>query len=227
MRGFFVVRLRKGCGWMEFSVVILAAGTGSRCDLGYNKMLYPIEGNQTIIEKTVAVFENIKECKQIVLVINKKDEEIMKNLFHERVEYAYGGPTRQESSLSGLSKVGCEIVMIHDGARPYVSERSIYDCLLTLQSYSACLLMIPVKDTIKRVNDKGKIETLNREEIFQAQTPQGFKTELIQYALKRSIDLGISISDDASAIELCTDRAIAIVLGDDSNYKITSKADLK
>lgn len=222
-----VINFREGDEVMQFSTVILAAGSGSRCDLGYNKMFYPIEENQTIIEKTVSVFEGVADCSQIVLVINKEDEDKMRELFDERVEYAYGGNTRQASSLNGLAYVRETYVMIHDGARPYVSEYDIMACAHTLESEEACLLVTPLKDTLKRILDGKVIETLPREQMFHALTPQCFKTTLIKRCLGISLQEGIVITDDASAVELCSSVNVVPVLGDDHNIKITTKADLK
>lgn len=211
---------------MKFSTVILAAGSGSRCDLGYNKMFYPINPNQTIIEKTVSVFEQVTSCTQIILVINQGDESQMRELFGERVEYAYGGQTRQASSLSGLANVQEDYVMIHDGARPYVDEQDIMACARTLENYDACLLVTPLKDTLKRVIDGKVIETLPREQMVHALTPQCFKTTLIKTCLEKSLLNHITVTDDASAVELCSEVKVVAVLGNERNIKITTKADL-
>ena len=88
---------------MKYSAMILAAGSGQRCGLGYNKLLYRFEDGETILEKSVRAFERQADCEQIILVISEGDEEIIRSLFGNRVEYVYGGASRQDSSLNGLA----------------------------------------------------------------------------------------------------------------------------
>lgn len=211
---------------MKFSAVILGAGSGTRCGLGYNKLLHQTTG-KTILEQTVEVFEKKSECDQIVLVISSKDEEVMKEIFQNRVTYVIGGATRLDSSVHGLEAVTNEYCMIHDGARPYVSHQEIDACLKALETYDACLLMVPVKDTIKVV-EKGKVvSTPNRSTLMAALTPQCFKTTLIKQCLKQAQDDQKIFSDDASVVEAYSDVEIHVVEGSYANIKITTKEDLK
>lgn len=211
---------------MKFSAVILGAGSGTRCGLGYNKLLHQSVG-KTILEQTVEVFENKKECDQIVLVISQKDEAIMKEIFQDRVTYVIGGATRLDSSVNGVAMVNNEYCMIHDGARPYVSHQEIDDCLHALEIYDACLLMVPVKDTIKVVENSKVVSTPNRSTLMAALTPQCFKTTLIRQCLKQAqLDQGV-FSDDASVVEAYSDVDIHVVEGSYANIKITTKEDLR
>lgn len=208
-----------------YSAVILAAGSGTRLGLGYNKLLYNLD-EQTIIEKTVSVFEKDIDCKEIILVISKNDEETMKTIFKERVSYVFGGSTRQESSYNGVSHANQEIVMIHDGARPYVSQQELDACKKEMQISEACLLMVPVKDTIKVVRN-GVVETTpNRSTLMAALTPQCFKKSLICECLEKAMNSTETFSDDASVVEKMSDVPVHVVLGEYSNIKITTKEDL-
>lgn len=208
-----------------YSAVILAAGSGTRLGLGYNKLLYKLD-EQTIIEKTVSVFEKDIDCKEIILVISKNDEETMKTIFKERVSYVFGGSTRQESSYNGVSHANQEIVMIHDGARPYVSQQELDACKKEMQISEACLLMVPVKDTIKVVRN-GVVETTpNRSTLMAALTPQCFKKSLICECLEKAMNSTETFSDDASVVEKMSDVPVHVVLGEYSNIKITTKEDL-
>lgn len=211
---------------MKFSAVILGAGSGTRCGLGYNKLLHRSE-EKTILEQTVEVFEKKVECDQIVLVISSKDEETMKAIFQDRVTYVIGGATRLDSSVNGVCAVTNEYCMIHDGARPYVSHQEIDACLEALETYDACLLMVPVKDTIKVVENGKVISTPNRSTLMAALTPQCFKTSLIQKCLTLAQQEGGSFSDDASVVEAYSDTEIHVVEGSYANIKITTKEDLK
>lgn len=208
-----------------YSAVILAAGSGTRLGLGYNKLLYELDG-KTIIERTVNVFKKDKDCKEIILVISKNDEYSMKKIFEDSVKYVFGGATRQESSYNGVSQATYDIVMIHDGARPYVSQKELDGCKEKLKECDACLLMVPVKDTIKFVENGIVKTTPNRNNLMAALTPQCFKTSLIKECLEKAMNSTETFSDDASVVEKMSDIPVHVVQGEYSNIKITTKEDL-
>ena len=210
---------------MNYSAVILAAGSGSRMGLGFNKLLYSLE-NQTIIEKTVHVFEKDKDCTQIILVISENDFEAMRRIFRDRVEYVFGGKERMESSYQGVRKAKEEVDMIHDGARPYVSDVELNNCKKTMEKANACLLMVPVKDTIKAVKENQVVSTFNRSELMAALTPQCFKKSLIEECLCKALQSKQSFTDDASVVEFYSDEPVIAVEGSYANRKITTKEDL-
>ena len=137
-----------------------------------------------------------------------------------------GGKERQDSVYAGLQHVQSEYVFIHDGARPYIKKQQIDDLLECLKTHKACLVMVPCKDTIKRVVDDVVIETLNRKELMQAQTPQAFDTKLILDAYTKAIQQNFQATDDAQMVENFTDEKVYMVLGDYENKKITTKEDL-
>ena len=164
---------------MNYSAIILCAGKGSRSGLDYNKMLYRF-GDQTVYQMTMKTFLNDPRCKQLV-VVTKADEisDLKQLVTDKRIVYVYGGKERQDSVYNGLQVVDQDHVLIHDGARPYITTEKIDDLLLCLKEYDACLLMVPVKDTIKLCCDDTVEVTLPRARLMQAQTPQAFKTSLI------------------------------------------------
>lgn len=211
---------------MKYSAMILAAGSGERCGLGYNKLLYKFEDGETILEKSVKAFERHKDCVQIILVISQKDKVQIQELFKDRVDYVLGGATRQDSSLNGLSVVKCEYVMIHDGARPYVSGEEIQACAEKLEVCDACLLMVPAKETIKVVENGKVVTTPKRETLMIAQTPQCFKTSLIKSCTMKAKAEGLAVTDDASIIEACSDTPVEVVVGSYTNIKVTTPEDL-
>lgn len=210
---------------MNYSAIILAAGSGQRCQLGYNKLLYQLD-DQTVIEKTVAAFLNERECTQIVLVTSIEDLSAMKELFQDQVDYVIGGSTRQESSYNGVKMAKEKNVMIHDGARPYVSHEEIMACNAALIEVEACCLMISVSDTIKLIQGDFVESTLNRSQLMAALTPQCFRKELIQTCLEKAIRDKVVCSDDASVVEKCSNTKVKVVLGKRSNIKITTREDL-
>ncbi len=212
--------------FMFYTALIVAAGSGSRMGLGYNKLLYPLSDSQTVIEKTTALFQKDKRCRQIVIVINESDKEQMKALFSDDITFVIGGATRQESVYNGLKVVNEEIVLIHDGARPWLSKQSLDELLEGMQSYDACLLCVPVKDTIKRVRNGKVAETYPREELMQAQTPQAFTLSLIKSAYEAARSSNVSATDDAQIAEMFANCDVHVIIGSYENAKLTTKEDL-
>lgn len=212
---------------MDYSVIVLCAGKGSRSGLGYNKMLYRFD-DKTVYEMTMEVFLSDIRCKQIVVVTKEDEIEEIKNLVSaQRIEYVYGGKERQDSVYNGLQIVNNEYVLIHDGARPYVTLDNINDLLECLQKNDACLLMVPVKDTIKLCKNGNVVETLPRAMLMQAQTPQAFKTSLIKRCYQAAKDTNYIATDDASLVEKFGDEPVKVVLGSYDNIKITTPDDLQ
>ena len=181
---------------MNYSAIVLCAGKGSRSGLTYNKMLYRFK-NKTVYEMTMDIFLNDERCKQIVVVTN-----------------------------NGLQVVKEDYVLIHDGARPYLKKENIDDILECLNKNNACLLVVPVKDTIKVCMDGNIVKTLPREQLVQAQTPQAFKTELIKRCYQKGKDQNYIATDDASLVEYFENIEVKAVLGSYSNIKITTPDDL-
>lgn len=212
---------------MNYSLIILCAGQGTRTGLGYNKMLYKIDGI-TIYQKSLQVFLNDSLCKQIIVVTSKEEISIFKDLVNDsRLEFVIGGNQRQDSVYNGLSKVKYDYVLIHDGARPYLKATLINNLLTSLKTYNACLLMVDCKDTIKIVENNIVKTTLNRDTLKQAQTPQAFKTSLIKQVHNKALLDNFYGTDDASLIEKYSNELIYCVQGDYENIKITTPEDLK
>lgn len=212
---------------MEYSAIILAAGKGSRTNLEYNKVFYKFSDGQVLLLKTLSRFLDDKSCTQIVIVSTPNEIEIIQDMIDDsRITYTYGGETRQDSVYNGLQKVSNEFVMIHDGARCFVSAKEIENCKKALEKNDACLLMVPAIDTIKKVVDGYVVNTPLRSELYAAQTPQCFKTELIKECYQKAKDEGAIASDDASLVELYSDVKIKVVNGEYANKKVTTKEDL-
>lgn len=211
---------------MKYSLIILCAGSGKRTGLNYNKIFHVIH-HQTVYEMNIAHFLDDQRCQQII-VVTKENElaDIKKLVHHPKIEYVYGGKERQDSVYNGLLKVNQDYVFIHDGARPYVSKKNIDDLLNCLEHHDAGLLMVPCKDTIKEVIDGKVVQTLKRERLMQAQTPQVFKTNLIKDAYQKAKADHYQATDDSQLFEKYEEGDIIAVMGDYSNLKITTKEDL-
>lgn len=213
---------------MKYSVLICAAGSGTRMNLGYNKVYMKLKNGKTILDTTIGVFYQDDDCDQIVVVSDPHMYlENHQGRLGEKVVLVQGGATRQESVRNGLLAVKNEYVMIHDGARPFVSKENLDAIKETLGQEDACLLMVPCKDTIKRVIDGCVEETYDRSALMCAQTPQAFKTDLIVSCMKKAIADHYTGTDDASLVEKYSDVKVKAVEGSYANLKITTIEDVK
>jgi len=203
---------------MKVAVIIAAGGSGKR--MGRPKQFLPLAG-KAVVEWTIEVFRKIKTVEQIVLAVPEDDLERAKNL---GVTVVAGGEERGDSVKNGLKAISpdCDLVIIHDGARPLITPDIIEKAISEAKEYGAAIVGVPAKDTIKRVGDDLVIkDTVDRQALWQAQTPQIFKYEIITraYAKKRSA------TDDAKLVE---DLGIKVkmVMGSYENIKITTPEDL-
>jgi 2-C-methyl-D-erythritol 4-phosphate cytidylyltransferase len=213
---------------MDYSVLIVAAGRGERMGLGYNKVFYMLKEGTTILDTTLELFLKDQRCKQIVIVTNPSEMTLaMKKREIGRIVHVAGGETRQISVHNGLTAVTEEVVLIHDGARPWCPMHCVDDLLLAMESYDAAILAVGVKDTIKEVEDGFIVRTIDRSRLVQAQTPQAFKTSLILEACKQAEIDNKKVTDDAQMIEMYTQTKVKIVEGSYTNIKVTTKEDLK
>lgn len=139
-----------------------------------------------------------------------------------------GGAARRDSVWQGLREVsaGTDIVLIHDAARPFVSHRVIADCIAAVRRYGAAVVARPLADTLKRVSPEGHVTaTLNRDEFWGAQTPQGFRLPLLLAAYTRALAEDWQVTDDAAVVERAGHR-VHLVEGDMMNFKVTRPEDL-
>lgn len=205
---------------MNYDVVIVASGKGERAKLGYNKVFYVMKNNKTVLENAASVFVNDEDCKKIVIVTNDEDK-VFKN---EKVEIVGGGKKRANSVYNGLKKCESEYVMIHDGARPYLLKEDVDKLKKELVSNDGVILAKKVTDTVKLVRDLKVVETLDRENIYLALTPQAFKTSLIKEAYE-TLDVS-DATDDANVFEKFN-HTVKVIEGDASNIKLTLESDFK
>ena len=212
--------------------VIVAAGKGKRMMSDINKQFIKLKG-KPILFYTLNVFSENPLIDEIILVAAKdeietiKKEVIEKYNIHKVKNIVIGGDTRQESVYIGLSCIKeCEIVLIHDGARPFVDGRIISDGIKFAEIYDACACGVIPKDTIK-VRGKNGISTgtLDRNSLFSIQTPQCFKYELIFECHKKlRIETNI-VTDDTMVVERYG-KNVYLYEGSYSNIKITTPEDI-
>lgn len=211
-------------------VIIVAAGSFTRMQ-GVNKQLAEIGGMPVII-RTLMAFENSNEISNIILVVRADDVFSMQMLTEKYnitklSDIVCGGANRQESVQKGLARVDetCEKLLIHDGARPLVSEKIIKNVAEGLKNYSAVTCGVAVVDTIKEIGaDKKVLKTLDRSRLIAVQTPQGVKVADYKSALEKAEDLS-AFTDDMSIMENAGYEVLTVE-GDRKNIKITTLSDI-
>ena len=221
----------------RFCAVVLSAGVGRRMNSDIPKQ-YLMLKDKPVLAHSLLSFEE-SEVDDIVIVCGAGDEDFIKKEFVEKYSLnkvraiAEGGAERFNSVYNGL--LACkdaDYVLIHDGARPYVSLDIIRRNMEEVVKYKAVVTAVKSTDTVKISDENGFVEsTPDRNRVFAMQTPQtfDFKIALEAYtALIKSIEAGnkINITDDAQVVELFSDRKVKLVEGDYSNIKITTPRDL-
>lgn len=207
--------------------VILGAGNGTRMGIDKSKLLLEI-GGKTVIERTVETFENTPEIDEIIVVCRECDVEEFSNLLtDENVSFVIGGETRQESVANAVEVIDdCDYIIIHDGARPLVTEDVIVNTLDKAQNTKAAATGVMVKDTIKVVdNSLSIVDTPDRSKLVSIQTPQIFDFDTYKSALEKAKEDGKDYTDDCQLVENLGLK-VSAVLGDYENIKITTKSDI-
>ena len=213
-------------GLSKIGGVIVAAGTSQRMG-SMNKLLVPL-GGKPLLAWSVDTCERCNLVRQIVLVLNDKDLTRGRKLKEERgwskVTICLGGERRQDSVREGLKRIrDCDLVMIHDGARPFLTLNLIEGGLQIVKETGAAVAAVPVKDTIKLAADgKSVEETLQREKLWAAQTPQMFSFDVMMKAYE---NLPVEVTDDATAVERLGYK-VRLYMGDYKNIKVTTTEDL-
>lgn len=208
------------------AAVIVAAGRGTRMGLERNKVLYPLCGEPVIVH-TVRAFEPLFEG-HIVVVTGRDDVAEMEKMLSDAglaAKVVEGGADRQESVLRGLEACGedAEIIAIHDGARPLVTQEVIERTIKSAERFGSGVAAVPLKDTVKRVDEDGVVvETPRRDALRAVQTPQTFEASLIRRAHAQG---GERATDDAALVERLG-VAVRLTEGDVENIKLTTPEDM-
>jgi len=214
------------------ALIVVGAGKGKRLGAQIPKAFISIN-KKPLIFYTLESFRNIRFIKETILVLRKEDIGWAKTKFGEKLstmgikKIVPGGKERQDSVYNGLKAINknCDIVMIHDAARPFVKKDWLYSLCGNAARYGSAILAIPVEDTIKFVT-KGKSKlTLNREPIWRAQTPQAFRTDILLQSYKNLMRKNLLVTDDSQTVEI-TGLSPKIIKGSKFNIKITTKEDL-
>ncbi|MGI6361495.1 MAG: 2-C-methyl-D-erythritol 4-phosphate cytidylyltransferase [Bacillota bacterium] len=212
---------------MSLTVILLAAGSGSRMGLNHNKV-FAMLGKRTVLEWSLETFSQSELVQEIIVVAAATEVTACRKLTkgYPKVEkIVEGGSTRQQSVFNGLAFVASELVAVHDAARPFVSQELLSSLLQHLPQNGGVVPVFAVKDTVKRVLDGVVQETLERNNLCAAQTPQLFPTVLLKTVHQKSLDDQLMATDDASLLEYYGYKT-RTVQGDQKNFKLTTGKDL-
>jgi len=220
-------------GKIPVYAIIVGAGKGLRMKTDVPKQYLSLN-NLPIIAYSLKAFADCAKIDSIYWAVSEKDrntckEKILPQLSIEKpVHVLQGGRRRQDSVYNGLAAVKnhTSIVAIHDGVRPFIRPGQISESITLAQSSGACILGLPVSDTLKSVNASNVIEgTVKRENLWRAQTPQTFKYSIIREAHEKAAADGYRGTDDASLVEHYGGK-VSIIEGSSRNIKITKPEDL-
>jgi len=218
---------------MKTTAIVLAAGSGKRMNSKVHKQYLLLKG-KPVLYYSLKAFEDSR-VEDIILVVGVGEIEFCRKEIVERYGFekvcaiVEGGKERYHSVYEGLKAAGrTDYVLIHDGARPFVTREIIERTMATVCECKACVVGMPVKDTIKIVDEGGFAEeTPNRSNVWQVQTPQAFSYSLIFDAYAKLLAKeDATITDDAMVIERMTDYKVKLIEGSYQNIKITTPEDL-
>ncbi|MCR8645822.1 2-C-methyl-D-erythritol 4-phosphate cytidylyltransferase [Paenibacillus sp. N1-5-1-14] len=218
----------------KLGIVVVAAGRGSRMGTAESKQ-YLLLGGKPILVHTLMRLNQMKAIDSIVLVVGQEDvarcqtyiqQYGLTKLSHEHV--IAGGSERQHSVRAGLDHLPSDVdwALVHDGVRPFVAEEHIEACWQEAMKHEAAVLAVPVKDTIKVVNEQGGIQsTPDRRSLWAIQTPQAFRLSLLKEAHRLAFEDHFVGTDDAMLVERLG-VTVQVVESDYYNIKITTPEDL-
>lgn len=216
---------------LKIKAIIVAGGYSRRLKSSVPKQLLKVN-QKALVAHSLDVFEKCKAIKSIILVGQGKYlphfKRLIKQYGYRKIEcVCLGGATRQESVFSGLKQIqGCDYVIIHDGVRPFVTEKIILDVLNDAVTFGASAAAVRAKDTIVKARGNFINKTLLRDRLWHLQTPQGFKFKLIYQAHKHAKAIGISSASDDAQLLLKIKKKVKLTQGCYSNIKITTAFDL-
>lgn len=216
------------------SAIITSAGSGRRMNSDINKPFLNID-DKKIIERTLETVASIEEFDEIILVIRKEDEDIIGSIlknpnFSKKVRYVFGSSTRELSTFEGLKALNkkSQLVLTHDGVRPFASRKLFYKTLEELKNYKAVITATKTKDTVKILDDNMVVDfTPNRAFVYNVQTPQAFDKTTLFTMYEKYISSEFKITDDSQLFEFFDRQTpVKVVEGEYSNIKITTNEDI-
>ena len=213
--------------------LVPAAGAGRRLGIGKAKPFRCL-GQRPLIGYALESLDRCPEIDSIVIIVSAKEQEYCRqeiipacNL-HKPWQLVVGGVQRQESVYNGLKILHglADTVVVHDAARPLISVQLLQQCILEAQKCGACIVGVPVRDTLKKVGQRDIIDkTIPRSHLWMAQTPQGFHYDLLWNAHQKALQENFQGTDDSVLVE-CLGSKVKMIRGSYKNIKITYPEDL-
>lgn len=222
----------KGSEMSKVGAVVVAAGRGARMGTERNKVYLELLGQPILLHTLTALLAGGR-LAELVLVTRPEDQREAElllaraNTSNCRVSVVGGGAERFDSVRNGVAGLGDEldVILIHDAARPFIPDRLMKQVIRAALDSGAALPVLPVTDTLKQIVDQRVVGTIDRGGLARAQTPQGFRADLLREALAQPLPDGFSPTDDVALVERLG-RPVAAVAGAPFNLKITTPEDL-
>lgn len=218
----------------KIAAVIVAGGSGKRMGTTVKKQFIQLRDKE-VLAHTIEAFNEVDEISEIIVVVGQEDVERVREEIVARYQLSkvskivVGGKERQDSVYNGLIATSDEIeyVMIHDGARPFISKAVIQRAIEKTKQCKATIVAVPVKDTIKVIDIETETveHTPKREKLWAVQTPQSFDKKLLLAAYENAHQKGLQVTDDSMIVE-AYGKKVHVVLGEYTNIKITTPEDL-
>ena len=216
---------------MKVSAIIPAAGQGTRMQAKVAKQ-YLLLNRKPVLDHTLRTFASCELIDSIILVVPASDVEGMRSQYLQaggKVDQVIaGGEKRQDSVNNGFNALATdtEIVLVHDGVRPFVSSEIIANAIATAAKQGAVITAIPVSDTLKKVDSEHQVtRTVDREGLWRVQTPQAFQYNLLKRAFAKAYENSFYGTDEASLVEHMG-GIVSVIPGSELNIKITRPEDL-
>ena len=222
---------------MKYTAIVLAAGKGARMQSNVSKQFMEL-GGKPVVYYSLKAFET-SPVDNIILVTGENDIEFCRKEIVEKYEFTKvtaitaGGAERYLSVWNGIQAAGeCDYILIHDSARAFIDQETIQRCMEDVRESKACVAAVPVKDTIKKVDEELKsTETPDRSKLWIIQTPQVFEQKLVSDAYRMLADEIASgnapaVTDDTMVVEYYMHKPAHMVMGSYYNLKVTTPEDL-
>lgn len=208
-----------------FDVVLLMAGSGSRSGLSDNKVFYEVD-DMPLYMYSLNAFLKLQDCRKVILVIRDEDYDRVAHLASSRISIVNGGKLRQDSVYNGVNQAQEGIILVHDAARANIKKEDILKVYDLVKTNRLVFLASPVSDTIKYCQKGKTTQTLNRDQLYAAQTPQAFYKEdyLLAYDLAQADNF--LAYDDCHLLEVYAKLASVKAIGSSDNLKVTNPSDL-
>jgi 2-C-methyl-D-erythritol 4-phosphate cytidylyltransferase len=217
----------------KVAVLVPAAGSGRRMGSAVAKQFLPL-GGRPLLAHTLQAFERSPEIDEIIPILSEADREtclrsiIEPNRFSKVRTLVVGGKERQDSVRRGIEMLGqdVEIVLVHDGVRPFVTPAMIVQCVAHARQGECVAVGVPLKDTVKEVDERGMVRaTLERSRLWAVQTPQAFPARILRQAYEDAHAKHVFGTDDATLVERAG-HPVRIIMGSYENIKVTTPEDL-